>query len=341
MADLPAPLVGSEVNLDGMPAFMLDTQRLLGSELLAKASDAGFRAAVLLWCKAWTQKPHGSLPNDDAILRNFAGCTDARRWHRVRDEALHRFILCSDGRLYHPVLCEDVLRAWGARQKNTKRTEAATAARKRTVTTNVTSPTLPNVTSTSRTPLRSPNPVSVSKNPTPPSSDSVPARGGGVVPGFALIGDIIEHWPKPGPDSKAHNHWTHIIGEGADPTTVHAAALAYLESVKGTEVRFVPQLHRWLEGGTWRRPVVPKGATVGAVAPEDRRRVIVSQVVRFGTPWHEAQYGEPPTEAEVLTIRAELADHLRDFAAHRVRWDEARWGRRPTVAELDQVRTDA
>lgn len=126
---LPEPLVPADVDVDRLPGFILDVDRLFSSELYALASGDEFRAAVSLWARAWKQHPAGSLPDDDAILAAFSGA--GPRWRKVKAMALRGFVKCSDGRLYHRVLCEDVLRAAQAKQDRRDRTAAATEARKR------------------------------------------------------------------------------------------------------------------------------------------------------------------------------------------------------------------
>jgi hypothetical protein len=130
VTDLPAPPVPADCDLRGMPGFMLDTERLLASELWALSDGQAFKAAVALWCRSWRQVPASSLPDDDAVLRAFSGLT-AAAWKKCRDIALRGFVRCADGRLYHMVLAEDAARAWKARQvqrgKANKRWGNATA----------------------------------------------------------------------------------------------------------------------------------------------------------------------------------------------------------------------
>jgi uncharacterized protein YdaU (DUF1376 family) len=127
---LPDPLVPAEVDISKLDGFMLDTRRVLSSELLALSSGDEFKAAVILWCRAWQQRPAASLPNNPAILASFAGVS-AQRWNKIKDMALRGFILCSDGRLYHRVLAEDAMRAWDSLLKRHDRTKKATEARKK------------------------------------------------------------------------------------------------------------------------------------------------------------------------------------------------------------------
>lgn len=118
-SDLPAPLVGPEVDLSKLDAFMLDTRKLLSSELLVLANPEEFRAAVVLWCRAWQQTPAASLPDDDRVLAGFA-LLSKKQWMKIRTMALRGFVKCSDGRLYHQVLAADALRAWTQTQRYNK-----------------------------------------------------------------------------------------------------------------------------------------------------------------------------------------------------------------------------
>ena len=126
-SDLPAPLVPSDTDMSGLPAFMLDVERLFASELWALSTGEEFKAAVALWGRAWQQVPAGSLPNDDRLLAAFSAA--GPRWKRVREVALRGFILCADGRLYHRTLCADVMRAAKSKEDRRLRTVAATKAR--------------------------------------------------------------------------------------------------------------------------------------------------------------------------------------------------------------------
>lgn len=107
-----APLIPDGVDLKGFPGFVLDVEALLASELVALATPEEVAAALMLWCRAWQQTPHGSLPNDERVLAAFSR---SKSWKKVRDMALRGFVLCSDGRLYHKTLCEKVMEAWGQR----------------------------------------------------------------------------------------------------------------------------------------------------------------------------------------------------------------------------------
>lgn len=113
-----APLTDASVDVEGIPGFILDTVKLLSSELAALSTGDEFKAAALLWCRAWQQKPAASLPDDDRVLASFAGMAgNLAKWRKVKPMAMRGFILCSDGRWYHPVLAFDAVRASKARQQ--------------------------------------------------------------------------------------------------------------------------------------------------------------------------------------------------------------------------------
>lgn len=126
--ELPEPLTNTSHDVSGLDGFMLNTDKLMASELVALATGEEFKAAVCLWCRAWKQVPAGSLPNETKVLAAFSGA--GFRWPKVKDVALRGFILCSDGRLYHKTLCEDVHRAAASKALRRERTKAATEARK-------------------------------------------------------------------------------------------------------------------------------------------------------------------------------------------------------------------
>lgn len=132
---LPAPLVPAEVDLRGLEYMPLLGAKLFSSDFDLEATDAEFRRALKLWWAAWNQQPAGSLPNSDRSLAKLAGFEDEKSpsWRKVRERALHGFILCSDNRLYHPVLAPQALIAWEKRGevREVRENEAARKARER------------------------------------------------------------------------------------------------------------------------------------------------------------------------------------------------------------------
>lgn len=126
----PYPLVPPEVDLRDFGFMPLDVATLMSSSLWVKSKKdprVG-HAAVSLWCKAWHEVPAASLPNDDELLADFAGC-DEVEFARIKERVLSNFVLCSDGRLYHETVAKKALEAWDAKVARMERTRAATAAR--------------------------------------------------------------------------------------------------------------------------------------------------------------------------------------------------------------------
>ena len=112
MDDQPPPLVSGDIDLTGFGGFMLDVNKLLASQLVAICTPEEGWAALMLWCRAWQQKPHGSLPNDEKVLRVFAQVASDAKWKKLRPVAMRGFYLCSDGRYYHATIACEVEKAW-------------------------------------------------------------------------------------------------------------------------------------------------------------------------------------------------------------------------------------
>jgi hypothetical protein len=110
----PPPLIPCDVDLRDFRFMALDVVQLQNSETWALADGWAAKALINLWTRAWHQVPAGSLPDDDNLLRTWAGVPD---WESVRGVALRGFIKCSDGRLYHRVICEKASNAWSDRKR--------------------------------------------------------------------------------------------------------------------------------------------------------------------------------------------------------------------------------
>jgi hypothetical protein len=110
----PAPPIPCDVDLRDFRFMPLDVVQLSNSETWAIADGWTAKALVNLWMRAWHQVPAGSLPDDDILLRTWAGVPV---WESVRNVALRGFVKCSDGRLYHRVICEKALAAWNERKR--------------------------------------------------------------------------------------------------------------------------------------------------------------------------------------------------------------------------------
>jgi hypothetical protein len=128
MNDRPTPLSPPECDLRDYTWMPLDVVSLLDSDLFALSTGEEFKAAVALWCKAWSQLPGGSLPSDERVLAHLS--TAGSRWAKVRDMALRGWVQCSDGRLYHPIVSKKASEAWTLKLAQKARTEAARNAKK-------------------------------------------------------------------------------------------------------------------------------------------------------------------------------------------------------------------
>lgn len=108
---VPQPPIGPEVDCTDLDGFMLNVERLMASELVALSSHEVIGAALMLWCRAWKQRPAASLPNDDKVIAAFARMP-LSRFRKLRDDVLRGFVLCSDGRLYHSTLVREASNAY-------------------------------------------------------------------------------------------------------------------------------------------------------------------------------------------------------------------------------------
>jgi hypothetical protein len=107
------PLTPPDCDLLDWPKMMIHISRLRGSSFDAKADDTAWRAGVNLWLSSWHQVPAASLSGDDEDLANRAQLgRDLKTWRKIKDRAMHGWVLCTDGRYYHPVVAETVLECW-------------------------------------------------------------------------------------------------------------------------------------------------------------------------------------------------------------------------------------
>lgn len=115
-ATLPAPLVPPDVDLRDYDFMPLDVRRYRDSGLVSTKDPEQVVAATMLWCASWHQMPASSLPVDDLELSPLAGYgRGVKDFRRVKQGALHRFVLCSDLRYYHPVVAEKAAEGWNGK----------------------------------------------------------------------------------------------------------------------------------------------------------------------------------------------------------------------------------
>jgi hypothetical protein len=89
--ELPAPLVAPDVDCSDLDSFMLNAERLMSSELLALHGNEIVGAAILLWCRAWKQKPAAT-----EIKRLVSGLQNNDQM-AVSDDELNAALAAVDG----------------------------------------------------------------------------------------------------------------------------------------------------------------------------------------------------------------------------------------------------
>jgi uncharacterized phage protein (TIGR02220 family) len=124
------PLVPADVDLRGYEFIPLFGDRLFGSETWIGITADAKLAALQLWWRAYAKEvPASSLPNNDALLSNYAGYgTQTNAWRKVKPQAMRGFVLCTDERWYHPFVAELALEAWKGRKQHQLRTLKARIA---------------------------------------------------------------------------------------------------------------------------------------------------------------------------------------------------------------------
>lgn len=126
---LPDPLVAADVDLRGYQFMPLHGDVLFRSAFNVRATDAEFRAAINLWWSAWWESPAASLPNNERDLARLAGLPDLRKWRKVRELVMEKWVLCSDDRWYLPFLADLSTDAFSKRKSAT--TKGRNGAKKR------------------------------------------------------------------------------------------------------------------------------------------------------------------------------------------------------------------
>lgn len=125
--DLPDPPYPPDVRARGW-TFQLDMERIEQSItwLLAPADIRPW--LLMLWAKAWTCAPCGSLEGDDEIIAARIGM-EPRLFKAHRDRLLRGWTLCKDGRLYHPIITElvEAMRDSRAKERAKKRAQREAA----------------------------------------------------------------------------------------------------------------------------------------------------------------------------------------------------------------------
>jgi hypothetical protein len=104
--DTPEPPYPADVRAKGW-RFDLDVERIENSDTWTLAPADMRPWLLMLWMRAWTQTPCGSLPANDALVAARIGM-DPRLFAGNREILMRGWYRCTDGRLYHPVITESV-----------------------------------------------------------------------------------------------------------------------------------------------------------------------------------------------------------------------------------------
>jgi uncharacterized protein YdaU (DUF1376 family) len=113
-------LTPPDCDLRGFEFMPLFGDRLFTSATWIGAKPDAKIAALRLWWHSYAKEvPAASLPDDDALLSEYAGYGVAvSQWRKVKAAALRGWIKCSDGRLYHKTVAEIALESWSGRKQS-------------------------------------------------------------------------------------------------------------------------------------------------------------------------------------------------------------------------------
>lgn len=110
------------------PAFLLYAQDFVSDSKVEAMTTREVGAYFLLLCKAWYEKPVGTIPNNDRVLARWARLTPDE-WAECRDAVLSPFRSCPDDRLLSPRLSSEYRKLQESKKK--KSIVASEAAKRR------------------------------------------------------------------------------------------------------------------------------------------------------------------------------------------------------------------
>jgi hypothetical protein len=121
----PEPMTPADCDLRGLQYMPLFGDRLFGSATWIACTAEAKVAALRLWWRSYAHEvPAASLPDDEALLADYAGYGAAiRAFRKVREQAMRGWQLCTDNRWYHPTVAEVALESWAGRLRNREKQE--------------------------------------------------------------------------------------------------------------------------------------------------------------------------------------------------------------------------
>lgn len=102
--------------------FELDYEQIDQSDTWDLAAEIAMAqpALLMMWLVAWRQKPCGSLPADEAVIRSKCRIPPAV-WTKCRDVCMRGWWQAEDGRLYHDTIVKRVLAMLDKRASDAQR----------------------------------------------------------------------------------------------------------------------------------------------------------------------------------------------------------------------------
>lgn len=98
------------------PAFLFYPEDFSADGKVEAMSTEQVGAYILLLCKAWHEKPAGSVPDNDVILARWARL-DLEQWKASREVILSPFTVGADGRLYQGRMVQEHRKLQAAKKK--------------------------------------------------------------------------------------------------------------------------------------------------------------------------------------------------------------------------------
>lgn len=242
-----------------------------------------------LWMRAWHELPAGSVPDDDDILADAAGC-DPLEWEKIKADVLSGWELIGD-RFYHPVVVELAAEAAQKITAARMRTQAAREARgKKTKEIQAAPSVTENVTETVTSPEGKGR---EEKYPPYPPCDPEPMVADAVAPAESVSPPACHAEPteKPGrltkaetdaafarfrkayPPRKGGQDWpkagdvfARVVARGVDPDIIVAAAEQFYRIEEGLghlNTPYVKQARTWMNGRCWEEYAAPPVTNAG------------------------------------------------------------------------------
>ena len=234
--------------------FELDYELIDQSDTwdLAAEIPMGQPALLMMWLVAWRQKPCGSLPADESVIRSKCRIPQSV-WARCREVCMRGWWQAEDGRLYHNTIISRVLAMLEKRAKDAKRTadrreRAANKDAAHAGVDGVSRVTPPRLTGEFDTKHQAP---STKNTNTPPP----PAKSGGALSGFESFWSSWPKHPRKVAKAQCEAKWRKKGCEViADQVVAAVVAASKSEAWRKDGGEFIPAPLVWLNQSRWEAP---------------------------------------------------------------------------------------